>query len=44
MIYHNAYCYQTCQSGDLLGEVPTLKPHDSLIKWSRDFDFFLYDL
>ena len=44
MIYHNAYCYQTCQRGDLLEEVPTLKPHDSLIKWSCDFDFLLYDL
>ena len=39
--YHDTYCDQTCQGGDLLWESPSLKSHDPL---SCDFHFFLFDL
>ena len=38
LIYHNTYCHQSCQGGDLLREAPTLKVtlpfnHDVLWFW-----------
>ena len=41
LIYHNTYCHQPFQSGDLMREAPTLKV---LISWFCDFDFLLCDL